>query len=104
MVLCLFLQMKKRVKTYYAPCTQLPSQWPGWDCTPGILTAEPTLASVLCLSVLALEAWGYFIYLVGNDSCSNDQIYCDINSPWKCNLIMFGKLNECLLSMNAAFN
>lgn len=41
---------------------QLPSKWPSWDCIPGVLCPEPTLASVLSHSMMALEAWDYFVY------------------------------------------
>lgn len=66
----------------------------------------PAEAPHLCAVSLNDSCGGldYFVYPVGNDSCSNDQIHCDINSPWKCHLIMFGKLNEHLISMNEAFN
>lgn len=42
---------------------------------------------------------GFFCLSYWRDNCSNDQVYCDINSPWKCNLIMFGKLNVWFLWM-----
>ena len=42
---------------------------------------------------------GFFCLSFWRDNCSNDQVYCDINSPWKCNLIMFGKLNVWFLWM-----
>ena len=47
------------------PCTQWPSTWSSLGLHAGIVPAGPTLASALCLSVVAAEAWGYFVYPVG---------------------------------------
>ena len=64
-LLCSVLTNEATSSGPQAPCTQVPSKWSSLGLQAGIAPAEPTLGSALCLSVVALEAWDYFVYPVG---------------------------------------